>query len=285
MTIAARVQAAAEQLAAAGLQPEEARRDATLLARAVLRWDTAAWIAHQTEAASAGFDRALSGLIDRRARHEPVAYIVGEREFYGRPFRVTPAVLIPRPETELLVEETLATLGERAANEPLVVDVGTGSGCIAIAIALEQPAVRVVATDISDAALAVARDNAARLGASARIEFRLGSLLAGLASSPDLIVSNPPYIGEADRASLPADVRDFEPAVALFAGLDGLDVIREVVGAAARVLTPGGKLLLEIGADQAGAVTRLVAHTPALTLSRVRMDLQGIPRVVVAERR
>ena len=285
MTIAARVEAAAEQLAGAGLQPEEARRDATLLARAVLGWDTAAWIVRQTEAASARFDRALSGFIDRRARREPVAYIVGEREFYGRPFRVTPAVLIPRPETELLVEETLAALGERAPHAPLVVDVGTGSGCIAIAIALEQAAARVVATDISDAALAVARDNAARLGASARIEFRLGSLLAGLTSSPDLIVSNPPYVGEPDRASLPADVRDFEPAVALFAGLDGLDVIRELIGAAARVLRPGGKLLLEIGADQARAVTRLIAHTPALTLSPVRRDLQGLPRVVVAERR
>ena len=288
MTIAARVHEAVARLMDAGVPADESRRDAALLARAVLGWDAAAWIARQHETAGDEFPRVFDSWIDRRCRREPVAYIIGEREFYGRPFRVTRAVLIPRPETELLVEEAIAALtalvGDERSASPLVVDVGTGSGCIAVTIALERPSARVIATEISEAALAVARDNADRLGAAGRVEFRAGSLLAGLSAAPDLIVSNPPYVSERDRWSLPAEVRDFEPDLALFAGLDGLDVIRPLVAAVGRVLAPGGRLLIEIGAGQAAAVTRLVAETPGLALSRIRLDLQGIPRIVVARR-
>jgi release factor glutamine methyltransferase len=272
----------------AGVSADESRRDAALLARAVLGWDAAAWIARQHETAPDDFPRVFDRWIDRRRRREPVAYIIGEREFYGRPFHVTPAVLIPRPETELLVEEAIAALGELVADgrfaSPIVVDVGTGSGCIAVTLALEQPSARVIATEVSMDALAVARDNADRLGAAGRVEFRAGSLLASLSATPDVIVSNPPYVGEADRWSLPPEVRDFEPDLALSAGLDGLDVIRPLVAAAGRALAPGGRLLIEIGAGQAAAVTRLVAETPGLALSRIRLDLQGIPRIVVARR-
>jgi release factor glutamine methyltransferase len=283
VTIAASVHAAIRRLTAAGVPIDEARRDAALLARAVLGWDAAQWIARQQDEAAAGFTPAFTALIDRRARREPVAYITGEREFYGRWFRVTPAVLIPRPETELLVDETLAAL--RAPDgpaAPLVVDAGTGSGCIAISIALEHPSARVVGTDVCGDALAIARQNASRLGA--RVELRQGSLLAGLTAAPDAIVSNPPYVSESDRPSLPPEVRDYEPGPALFAGLDGLDVVRELVRAAASALAPGGWLLMEVGAGQAPHVARLIGATPPLRLERVRLDLQSIARVVSARR-
>ena len=285
MTLADAAAAAARRLEAAGLPAADSRRDAVRLARAALGWSTADWLTRQHTAAPAAFAAAFDALVSRRAGHEPLAYILGEREFYGRAFRVTPDVLIPRPETELLVESALEVLAARppGSRPPLVVDVGTGSGCIAATIALEAPDVRVVGTDVSAAALAVARGNVDRLGA--RVELRPGSLLAGTTEAVDVLVSNPPYVSEAERPTLPLEVSRYEPGPALFGGLDGLDVIRTLVPAAARALAPGGALLLEIGAGQASAVTRLVAATPGLTLDRVRLDLQGIPRVVIARRR
>jgi release factor glutamine methyltransferase len=217
-----------------------------------------------------------------------VAYITGTREFYGRPFRVTPAVLVPRPETEGLVEEALRLVsgdgrGPATGAGLRVVDVGTGSGCLAITLALEWPAAAVTATDVSPDALAVAAENAARLGA-ARIDFRRTNLLDGLPGRFDLVVSNPPYIALADRASLPPDVRDHEPAAALYGGEDGLDVVRGLVAAAAARLAPNGYLVMEIGAGQADAVRALVERTTGLAWRHVTPDLAGIPRVVVASR-
>ena len=167
---------------------------------------------------------------------------------------------------------------------PLVLDVGTGSGCIAITIALEQPSVRVVATDISEAALAVAMDNARALDTADRVTFRHGPLLAGWTEPVDVIVSNPPYVAVTDRGALPDDVVRYEPATALFGGEDGLDVVRALIPASAAALVPGGWLVMEIGLGQADAVQRLIRFVPGLDLVRLRADLQRILRVVVARR-
>jgi len=272
-----------------GLPSEDARRDAVLLARFVLGWSLAEWLARAWESAPAGFDRKLAALIARRARHEPMAYLTGTREFYGRDFRVTPATLIPRPETEGLVEaaiEIAGSLGSLGSAGPLIIDVGTGSGCIAITLALEVPGARVIATDVSAEALDAARANATALGAG-NVRFHQVSNAAFFPPAlphAQLIVSNPPYVAERDRASLTADVNDFEPASALFAGDDGLDVIRALVPAATQALAEDGALVMEIGAGQADAVSAIVTRA-GLRLDSIRPDLHGIPRVVVAHRR
>ncbi len=278
--VAAAVAAAAEALRAAGLARADAERDAAVLARGVLGWSLADWLGRRHTDASPAFLSAFHALIDRRRKHEPVAYLLGVREFHGRPFLVGPGVLVPRPETEGLVEAARQWL--TGPGRVSVVDVGTGSGCIAITLALEVPACRVIAIDTSSVALDVARRNAAALGACG-IEWRLGDLLAGVPGPVDLVVSNPPYIPECDRASLTPDVRDHEPTTALFAGADGLDVIRRLIPEAARVLRPGGALLMEIGFGQADAVTRLLCDA-GFGAPQCHPDLQGIPRVIAAER-
>jgi release factor glutamine methyltransferase len=283
------VTAAAARLQSAGMARAEAANSAAALARFVLGWSGADWVARSRDAVPRGFWDRFDRLIERRARHEPVAYITGEREFYGRPFRVTPDVLIPRPETELIVDLAL----QLPAAPSFIIDAGTGSGCLAITLALEFPSAQVMATDISDAALAVARGNAARLGVADRIEFRhaaikdLGGRFTNTDKRPprscvDLIVANPPYIDPADRASLPHDVADHEPAVALFAEEHGLAVIRALIDRAPAVLASGGTLLIEIGQGQAAAVRDMIEHTRALTFIEIRPDLQGIPRTLVA---
>lgn len=291
--LAVLVVSAARTLAGAGIPADDARRDAALLARTQLGWSHAHWLGYSDDDAPAGFAMAFDTLIARRAAREPVSQIVGSREFYGREFRVTRDVLTPRPETELIIEHALAWLtaygsrltadDSRLTIRPRVVDVGTGSGCLAVTLALEHPAADIVATDVSAAALAIARENAARHRVADRIEFRETSLLDGVDAPLDLIVSNPPYVPEADRASLMPEVRDFEPGLALFAGPDGLDVIRQLVPAAAGALAPGGALIMEIGHGQADAVTAIIAAA-GLTLDQIARDLQGIPRVVIARR-
>jgi release factor glutamine methyltransferase len=281
------VTTAAQRLTQAGLRPDDSRHDAGVLARWQLGWDLTRWLTDRDAPAPAGFAEAFDALIQRRASREPVAYITGVREFYGREFQVTPAVLIPRPETEIVVEEALSALPatNRTGRGASIADVGTGSGCIAITMALERPDVRVIATDLSDAALDVARANARALGVENRVEFVRTSLLPALDSPFDMIVSNPPYVRERDRASLAPDVRDFEPAQALFAGDDGLDVLRALVQAAAGALRPGGWLVTEMGDGQAAGVEELIKQTSGLVLGHVRPDLRGIARVVVATRR
>jgi release factor glutamine methyltransferase len=275
---------AARRLERAGFSADAARLDAGVLARALLGWDQARWLADGREAAPAGFAAGLEAWVARRARREPVAYITGRHEFYGRTFLVSPAVLIPRPDTETLVEAALVCLDRMAAGA-LVADVGTGSGCLAVTLAAERPAIRVLATDISAPALDVARENARRLGVSDRIQFREGPLLAGAAAPVDLIVSNPPYVREVERETLPADVVAFEPHDALFAGADGLDVIRLLADEASRSLSPGGRLAIEIGHGQADAVRALIDATAGLATQAVVTDIESRPRVVVAARR
>ncbi|MBF6570664.1 MAG: peptide chain release factor N(5)-glutamine methyltransferase [Candidatus Binataceae bacterium] len=222
--------------------------------------------------------RRFEASIARRAAREPLAYITGHREFYSLDLLVTPAVLIPRPETEMIVEAAL----EFAARHPKVsiLDMGTGSGCIALAIAANAPAARIVASDISATALAVARANAERLGLANRIEFVQSDLFGQLNDRRfDLIVSNPPYVEE--RAALAPEIRDYEPAAALFAGPDGMACHRRIAASMRDHLTSGGVLITEIGAAQADGVIETLLLSGAIETDE-KKDLAGLPRAIVA---
>jgi release factor glutamine methyltransferase len=236
--------------------------------------------------------RRFQDYIERRAAHEPVAYIRRRRAFRTLELEVSPAVLIPRPETETLVDVALEALAAvlvrpgTGAYEPVALDVGTGSGCVALALAAENPFVRVVAVDVDPAAAEVARRNAARLGLGARIDVVTGDLLGGLGEERrfDVIVSNPPYVPAAEYEALEPNVRDHEPRLALYGGEDGLDVYRRLIPAAARALEPHGVLAVEVGAGQADAVSGLLAGTRLFEPAALRADLAGMPRVVSARR-
>jgi release factor glutamine methyltransferase len=281
VTIRATVADARGRLSAAGIPPPEAALDARLLAQELLGWNAARFHADADREPSLPFLRRYAALSTRRAAREPLAYIVGHREFWGLTFEVSPAVLVPRPETEIVVETALHLFEDR--NQQLsVADVGTGSGNLAVAIAYERPRAVVVGTDVSPAALAVASRNAARHGVSDRVRLQQVALLGDDDQRFDLIVSNPPYIADRDRATLQPEVRDYEPPAALFGGPDGLAVIRQLVAAAPARLRQGGALIFELGAEQAAAAEALISSTPGLTMADVRPDLQGIARVVVA---
>ncbi len=222
-------------------------------------------------------------LIARRAAGEPLQYIVGQQEFFGLPFRVTPAVLIPRPETELLVEETIR-LAQTLNHAPIIVDVGTGSGCIAISLARELEDAQLYATDISADALAVARQNAATNGVAERIQFIQCDLLAGLPDElqADFIVSNPPYIAAYELAGLQREVREWEPHSALTDNADGLSFYRRLLVETPQHLKAEGYLLCELGYQQAEAVIVMVKE--GWLNSYLLNDLQGIPRTLVAQK-
>jgi release factor glutamine methyltransferase len=275
-----RIEAARETLVRAGLQPEDAAIDAAVLARHLLGWDQAALLTHGRETPPAAFVTAFDACVARRAAREPVAMITGVREFWGLDFEVTPDVLVPRPETELIVEESLKWSAEHPRR---IVDVGTGSGCLAISLAREFPRARVFATDISDAALAVARRNAVRHGVDSRVSFVRTSFLAGIGHGVDLIVSNPPYVPEAAAVSLAQEVVRHEPHLALFGGADGLDPIRHIIHTASRHLTPGGRMILEFGYGQESDIIALSGRACWSVLS-LRHDFQAIPRVIVLGR-
>jgi len=280
-TIHDRVFTARQRLRAAGLSTDEADLDARLLAEHVLGWTTERFFADSKQAPPPAFDAQFGALVARRAAREPFAYIVGHQEFWGLEIDVSAAVLIPRPETELIVEAARDVIADAAA--AVVADVGTGSGCLAIAIARERPHATIVATDVSAAALDIARRNAERLDVSSRIAFRQTDLLQEITDTFDVIVSNPPYVRDGDRAGIQPEVR-FEPAGALYAGADGLDVMRRLVPQSAERLAPGGALIFEFGFGQADAVIELISSTPGLRMNRLRDDLQGIPRVAVAKK-
>ena len=269
MTQAISVRSALEQ---SGLVPVDAR---ALLAHVLAR-DRAWLIAHAADRIERAQAEAFFKLAKRRRDGEPVAYLVGRREFFGVDLAVTPAVLIPRPETETLVEAALARL---PADRPLrVLDLGTGSGAIALAIASKRPRAEVLATDVSTAALDVARSNAARLSISS-VTFICADWYSGLPDERfDLIASNPPYVAAGDQHLAQGDLR-FEPTVALSPGGDGLGALRVIVAGAAGRLGPGASLVVEHGHDQSDLVQRLfVAHGFA-DVQALR-DLSGIPRVV-----
>lgn len=273
----ARLRAATAELATRlGLSAREARLEAQVLAAYALGVNRAWLIAHGDESLGPAAMGRLDSLLQRRLAGEPVAYLLGWREFYGRDFRVTPDVLIPRPETELLVEAALARLpGDGAAT---VLDLGTGSGCIAISLALVRPRCRVTALDVSPAALAVARDNGVRLGAA--VEFLQSDWFAVLDGRRfDLIVTNPPYVAEADPHLTQGDLPR-EPYRALAAGPDGLDALRIIASGAAAHLAPGGWLLAEHGWDQ-GEVCRSLFAAVGLEQVLTLTDLAGRDRVCI----
>jgi len=231
-------------------------------------------------------------LLERRLAREPVAYILGHRAFRTIDLEVTRDVLIPRPDTETLVDVALEELravplaGPDPEDEPLAIDIGTGSGCIALSLAAEDPFVHVVATDIDPGALAVARGNAARLGLARRVEFVLSDLFHDVGERPfDLVVSNPPYIPADEYVALEPNVRDYEPRLALYGGVDGLDFYRRLVPGAALLLRPGGMLAVEVGAGQAEAVAGILQAAGAFAPAETRDDLAGVPRVVYSHRR
>ncbi len=228
---------------------------------------------------------AIRDLVKRRRQHEPVAYILGAKEFWGRSFSVSPAVLIPRPDTETVIEPALELLPADAAGRAL--DLCTGSGIIGLTLAAERPGLTVDLTDLSPEALAVARTNAEALGVAARARFFEGDLFAPLEQDAQylLIASNPPYIPDGEIATLPPDVRDHEPRLALAAGAEGMDVHRRSAAEAGRFLGPGGTLLVEVGAGQAPALEALLASQDWVEATARHRDLGGIERVVEARRR
>jgi release factor glutamine methyltransferase len=268
------------QKGASRLAPSiNARRDAELLLLHTLGVDRAWLLAHPEAELTDEQQAAYAEKIGRRAEHEPVQYILGEQEFYGLKLRVTPDVLIPRPETEHLVDALLARV---ARNAPLrIADVGTGSGAIAVALAAMLPEAQIVATEISAAALTVAHSNAVLHHVAERIRFVEWDLLAGMAGgeSFDAIVSNPPYVPEGEP--LEAQVRDYEPHAALFAGADGLDTYPRLIPQAKAALTSGGWLLMEIGYGQRNAIATLLSGWDDVSFVP---DLQGIPRVACARK-
>jgi release factor glutamine methyltransferase len=271
------LQNAAAALAESSPSP---RLDAEVLAMHITGLTRTALITRAGEALSTEQEARLGELIERRRKGEPVAYLTGTREFWSLELTVTPDVLIPRPETELLVEQALARIPADAAWR--IADLGTGSGAIALAIASERPHCRVIATDASPAALAVARGNARRLGIG-NVEFLEGEWFAPLAGLTfDLIVSNPPYIATADSHLMQGDVR-FEPRAALVSGGDGLDAIRLIAVHASAHLQPGGRLLLEHGYDQATAVRAMLGMN-GLTDITSFADLAGHARVTAGRR-
>jgi release factor glutamine methyltransferase len=273
---------------------------AELLLMHALGQDRAWLYAHPESKLEAARREQYFSLVARRANGVPTQHLTGHQEFWGLDFDVTPDVLIPRPETEHVVEVAIESLGAGSGagsarhNEPFrVADVGTGSGCIAIALAREFPSAHIYATDISARALEVARHNAARHGAALQIDFIECNLADFLLHEPritnheshslDLLVSNPPYIGRQDAASLPREVRDHEPAVALFGGETGAEIYAPLIAQAASLLKPGGLLVLELGHHSAEHVLRLLG-APEWTSVAITHDLAGIPRVASAQR-
>lgn len=221
------------------------------------------------------------GLLERRLAKEPVAYITGEKEFYSRTFTVTPDVLIPRPETELLVEETLKAAEQ--VNHPVILDIGTGSGCIAVTLACELPECTIYANDISSGALTVAKRNALTHGSMGTIQFINGDSSQHFSEGVfDIVVSNPPYVSESEFSLLEPDVREYEPSTALLAGEDGLLTIRKIISDAGSTLKDGGFCLLEVGAGQAGEVKELFEESDFQEISAVK-DTANIERVVKAK--
>jgi len=275
ITVAGLIDDATARIAAAlDLLRRDARLDARVLAAHVLGVDAAWLIAHDTDLLSAQQIDAYQTLLARRLNGSPIAYLIGSREFFGRPFRVSPDVLIPRPDTERLIELALEQIPPDQAVD--VLDLGTGSGCIAITLARERPLAHVTAVDSSPAALAIAQRNAASLDVC--VEFLASDWFSALAGRRfDLVVSNPPYIAAADPHLAQGDVR-FEPLSALAAGPDGLDDLRHLIAAVCAHLQPGGTLLLEHGYDQAEAVRTLLQQS-CIPFPRSWNDLSGIPRV------
>jgi release factor glutamine methyltransferase len=273
---------AAEMLAKARVK--SAALAADILLGFTIGWDRVRIISHPEQPVTDDVWNNFQNLVARHASGEPLHYITGEREFYGLPFRVTPAVLIPRPETEILVEKTIALM--HGYSFPVrFLDIGTGSGCIAISIAHAVPSCTGWAVDISGDALEIARENASRHGVADRIQFVRGDLLEDLSAELrfEFILSNPPYVPLRECDNLPPDVRNFEPHIALFGGESGLEIYSRLMPQVPSHLVPGGHLLVESGAGQAERI-RETTERAGLSVETILNDLQGIPRCVVARK-
>lgn len=283
MRLHERLAAAREQLVRAGIQPSEAAIDVELYARTILKWDRAGLLLHLQSAVPETLEPQFSDWLARRERFEPSAYIVGEREFWGLDFYVTSAVLVPRPETELVVEEAVA-IARAEGQSPRIADIGTGSGCIAVSVAHEVQRCTVIATDVSSGALEVARRNSERHAVDGRIHFVCTPYLDGVHPPFDVIAANPPYVRTIDKRGLSADVLQ-EPHVALFGGDSGLEHIDAVLATASQALRPGGWLVMEFGFGQEDEVRELASRRPNLFVDRTRADLQGLARTAIIQRR
>ena len=275
MTIGAALGAASRRLEAAGV--DEARRDSQVLLGHVLDAGREILIGYPERPLTPDQTTAFDDLVARRARREPVALIVGEREFWSLDFRVTTDTLVPRPASETVVAAALDTVADRSAPLTLL-DLGTGSGCLLLTLLSELAGARGVGVDISPAALAVARANADRLALLGRARFLCADWGAALTSRFDLIVANPPYVG-IDEA-LASEIADYEPAIALFGGADPLDAYRALAGDLRRLLAPGGSAVLEVGQGQAAPVAALMARAGLVEITR-HADLAGIERCLV----
>ena len=284
MTVTQALDLAIPRLRAAGVT--HAPLDAELLLRHVLGWDRASILTRGGETLGAGDEARFLYMVAARARRHPLQHLTGTQAFWRHEFVVGPAVLIPRPETEVLVEASLGLVA--ALTTPRVIDVGTGSGCVALSLAAERPDATLVATDLSSAALAVARENASRLDLTGQVRFVRGDLLEAFRSGPgatpvDLVVSNPPYVRQAEWRDLAPEVRDHDPRSALVPE-EGVEALYgRLLAGAARVLRPGGTVAVEVGAGQSAAVAAQAAGA-GFESTRTLRDLQDVPRVVVARR-
>ena len=280
LTVAQAWRAAADRLRERGFDTPDL--DARLLVGHALGLDHGRLVAEPARLLTQSEAAALDAALTRRLAHEPVARILGSKEFWSLPLRITPDVLVPRPETETVVEEVLAVV---ARGQPArIADLGVGSGAILLALLSELPAAFGIGTDRDPRALLVARDNAHRLGLAARAGFVACDFAAALAGACDVVVSNPPYIPTGDIATLAPDVRDHDPRGALDGGRDGLDAYRAIAADARRLLAPGGWLVVEVGSVQAEPVAALFAAHGLAVSRRPRCDLAGRPRVVTARR-
>jgi release factor glutamine methyltransferase len=280
MTVENARRALAAQLRAAGI--DSAELDARMMAGAALNLDLTRMIAATTRLVSQGEAEILRNFMQRRLAGEPVARILGVKEFWGLDLQLSPATLVPRPDTETVVELALEIrrAEHRSNPQPRIADIGTGSGAILLALLSEWREATGVGTDISLTALQTARHNASRLGFAPRAAFVACNYAAALSGPFDLIVSNPPYICSAEIADLAREVREYDPHGALDGGADGLDAYRAIIPEAARLLAPGGTLIVEAGSGQSGPISELMSASGLMSKRPPKADLAGIPRAV-----
>ncbi len=287
MTIKETLQRTVEKLDRAGVIT--ARLDAELLLATVLHKGRAWVFTHDSDRIDGKTLALFEGLVDRRARREPLQYIVGSQEFWGLDFIVTPDVLIPRPETEFVVAAALQDL-KASSGEKTIIDLCTGTGCIAICLAKEIDGARTFAVDASGKALGVARKNALLHNVAERVTFLEGDLFAplkelALQGAADVITANPPYVPAADKPSLQPEVRDYEPSIALFAGPEGIEISRRIIETAPTFLKNGGALIMEMGIGQTQKLAAIVDGTGAYGAPDIVKDLAGIDRVIIVKRK
>jgi release factor glutamine methyltransferase len=278
MNIASALEQAAEVLSEAGIP--DARRESASLLSYTIKKDRTFLIAHPEHELSGAECDEYESYINRRAQHEPYQYIVGRQEFFGLDFEVTSDVLVPRPETEILVDKAIDIL--KYGQDPTFCEIGVGSGCISVSILHSMAHATAIAVDVSESAVAIARRNAERHCVTDRLSLQVADVFDGVAGKFDLIVSNPPYVPTRQIETLQPEVRGFEPLVALAGGTDGLDIVTHIVSGSPRHLTSHGVLLIEIGFDQSERVRQLFDGT-IWEAPEFLADLQGIPRIVAAK--